>query len=942
MRRTKRVALGIAVALLALPFPGWAQDQGPEEDGPALGVARVSLTNGDVTMRHGDEGDWVQATVNSPLVEGDTVATGPGSRAEVQLDHSNLLRLGPNSEVNIANLANRQFRVQVARGLVTYSELRGGDADVDIETPLVAVRPGKEGRYRVEVHNEREVWVTVRKGEARIASPEGVETLEKGRRMTVRGEPGEDPEFLIAKAAPKDDWDAFNERRDKQLNKSESYRNVSSSIYGAEDLDDNGRWSYVSGYGNCWFPRVDYGWAPYRYGNWRYIDYYGWTWVSSESWGWAPYHYGRWFNHASFGWGWYPGPYYARHSWRPALVAFFGYNSYSGFNFGFGFGGGGHHYPYGHVGWVPLAPGERYHPWYRRGHGYGGGGRGGRGGGRNSVVVNNNVNIYNNYRNARINNGTTVIPSERFARGQGGGHRSLASGEMRRASVMRGQVPVIPESESRGNVVRRASARAASGSDSRKFFTTNRSRQRVQRTSFGRQREGVTQSVRAFADANPEATRAASGRRSGATPGTLGQSGADRGRGAGGTRAAIVSQPRSRATVTSPTRGAWAASTRRGAAGFPSATARSRAGSTGLSTTPGAVQGSTTTGPSRSSAARSGAGAAPGTSTRSPADRASGSSWGRFGGTTSGGSSGATVRSGRGRALGPSTRSSTATTSGSRSGGAATARSNSGGTTGSGGRSRVSTGGSRWRSFSPRGSSGSSGATVRSGRSESRSPSRTATRSRSFKLGDPVLNGRSSGRSTAAPRANSRANTPTSGTRRSSATPNQAGASRNPRTFTPRTRSRAATPRGTPQANRSNSGASRVTAPRSSSRSSGGFTPRTSSRAPSGYRSRSSASRSTSGSRGRVTAPRSSPRPSRPSMGRPSVGRSAPSVSRAPRMSRPSGGSYGRGRSSSPRSASPSRSSGSVSRGSVGRSSAGSRSSGAGRSSGARGRGGRR
>ena len=258
MKLRNRVMLGIAVLLLALPFPGWGQDE-ETEDGPGLGVARVSLTNGDVSMRHGDEGDWVQATVNSPLVEGDSISTGPGSRAEVQLDYSNLVRLGPDSEVNIASLANRQFRVQVARGMVTYSELRGGEADVDIETPLVAVRPGKNGRYHVQVHGEDEVWVTVRKGEAQVASTVGVETLKKGQRMIVRGGTAEEPEFQIAKSLPNDEWDEFNERRDKQLNKSKSYRNVSTSIYGAEDLDDSGRWSYVTGYGNCWFPRVDYG-----------------------------------------------------------------------------------------------------------------------------------------------------------------------------------------------------------------------------------------------------------------------------------------------------------------------------------------------------------------------------------------------------------------------------------------------------------------------------------------------------------------------------------------------------------------------------------------------------------------------------------------------------------------------------------------------------------
>ena len=105
------------------------------------------------------------------------------------------------------------------------------------------------------------------------------------------------------------------------------------------------------------------------------------------------------------------------------------------------------HYPYRHVGWVPLAPGERYYPWY---------GRGSRrvGGGRNAVIVNNNINIHNGFRNARANNGVNVVTAERFARGLASQPRSLRASELRRATVMRGQIPVVPEAQSRGNVVR--------------------------------------------------------------------------------------------------------------------------------------------------------------------------------------------------------------------------------------------------------------------------------------------------------------------------------------------------------------------------------------------------------------------------------------------------------------------------------------------------------
>ena len=204
--------LGMAAALILPRLDAQTSSAQASDEGPAVGVARVSLTNGDVTMRRGDSGDWVQATVNSPLVEGDTIATGQGSRAEVQLGYSNLLRLNENSEAAMASLGDRNFKVQVARGIVNYSELRGGEADVDLETPHVAVRPRKNGSYRVEVLGDETV-VTVRNGEAEIASTRGVETLKSGKTMVIRGS-GDDLEFRMVDADPRDDWDRWNEQRD--------------------------------------------------------------------------------------------------------------------------------------------------------------------------------------------------------------------------------------------------------------------------------------------------------------------------------------------------------------------------------------------------------------------------------------------------------------------------------------------------------------------------------------------------------------------------------------------------------------------------------------------------------------------------------------------------------------------------------------------------------
>lgn len=451
------------------------------DSGPAPGVARISLVRGEVAVQRGESGDSIQARANLPLVEGDYVSTGSASRAEVQLDYSNLLRLDRNSSVRLASLEDRSFLVQIERGTATYSELRGGDADVDIETPLASVRPQKQGRYRIEVAGIDEVVVTVRKGRAEVASAGGSEQLGKGRSLVVRGD-GQEVTFQRARAHPEDAWDQWNERRDRQLTQSNVYAYVNRSIYGAEDLEGHGRWVYVPRYGRCWFPSVRAGWAPYRHGRWVWMDYYGWSWVADEPWGWAPYHYGRWFRHARHGWGWHPGSYGSRHPWRPALVAFFGYSSPRG---GVGVG-------FGHYGWIPLAPDEPYHPWYGRRYGYGAG----RAGSRNIVLVDNSINVYNDYRNARHRNGVTLVDAGDFSRGRMRNARSLQASELRQASVMRGRVPVVPDRSSQGRLIGGTGRSVRAASKPVRYFSTGRSRRNVKRNTFSRQQQDMTEFLR--------------------------------------------------------------------------------------------------------------------------------------------------------------------------------------------------------------------------------------------------------------------------------------------------------------------------------------------------------------------------------------------------------------------------------------------------------------
>ena len=428
MRRLKFQFLAVMVAaVMAIGAVGPARAQ--DSDDLKRAVARISLMDGQVSVKRGDSGDWVAGIINAPLMSDDRIATGPNSRAEVQFDSANLFRIGGEAEINLAALEYGRYQMQLAKGTLTFRVLRTSQANIEVDTPTVSVRPSQVGAYRISVTDAGETEVTARAGNVEVFTPRGSQWVNAGQTMMARGS-ASDPEFQIASAIPLDEWDRWNEGRDRiftQPSPSGQYIDQNASgIYGTEQLDNYGTWVSVPDYGYVWHPTaVGIGWAPYSYGQWGWLDWYGWSWVSYDPWGWAPFHYGRWFWGAGYGWCWYPGVWGVRHYWSPALVAWFGYGGGVGFGFG-----------YGHVGWVPLAPYETFHPWW--GHGF----YGGANFARNINIT--NVNITNTYRNARVPNGVSGVAAADFRGGHFGSIAHVSGDQLRTAGLVRGQVPVAP------------------------------------------------------------------------------------------------------------------------------------------------------------------------------------------------------------------------------------------------------------------------------------------------------------------------------------------------------------------------------------------------------------------------------------------------------------------------------------------------------------------
>jgi hypothetical protein len=476
--------------------PTEAEPGGPSGEAPAKtdqGVARVSLIHGDVSTQRGDSGDWSAAVLNQPVMTGDKVSTGNNARTELQLDFANTLRLGANSKANIANFTHKNIQIQLGQGLATYTVSRDSEAEPEIDTPNVSVHPAhKDGVFRIQVQPDGDTLVIVREGEAQIATPQGSAEVRSGEMATVRGD-SQSAQYKISPAPERDDWDRWNSDRDHMIRNASSWRHTNHYYTGTQDLDAYGRWQNVPDYGDVWVPNEPDGWVPYRDGNWTYEPYYGWTWVGYEPWGWAPYHYGRWFPYGG-AWAWWPGPIYAggyaggfyRPFWAPAYVSFWGWGA--GFGFGFGWGG------WGGFGWLPIGPGDWFHPWWG---GYGGrfgvvGFRGGfdRFGGFAPLHAGTRFSNVANIHDAHVGGALSTVNAGHFGAGRvtaaAATHEQLGS-----ARMMAGNLPVVPSRASLS-----ASGRAAAPSTVRNgsehFFGTHSN---ASRQSFQQETASLRQSM---------------------------------------------------------------------------------------------------------------------------------------------------------------------------------------------------------------------------------------------------------------------------------------------------------------------------------------------------------------------------------------------------------------------------------------------------------------
>jgi hypothetical protein len=407
----------IAGALLL--FPAYAEAN-------SLGEMRVNLVHGDVQVKIADTGEWVPASVNMPLVEGDELWVPDGSRAAVQSTRGDYVRLDEGTALQILRMDLDSYQFHLAEGRVYVLNRAPKRSVLQFDTPDASIRAFGNARFRIDIPGD-ETDVIVLRGSVQVENGDGTTTVRAGSLLAV----GADGYAELSPAPPPDDWQRWNAQRDRiVLARGKSYGYLPEELRAySSDFEENGRWVNVPEYGYVWTPTVVVigDWAPYRHGRWVWRGG-NYVWIGYEPWGWAPYHYGRWTFAVNVGWFWVP-PARGDVYWSPGYVGWVRTGD--------------------HVAWVPLAPREVY-------YGHGNFGR------YSTNITNVNINqvqVTNVYRNVNVTNSITVVNQTTFITGRPSSVDrnvvvNVKEDFARRRNIVVGRPPIKPEGTSYIPVVR--------------------------------------------------------------------------------------------------------------------------------------------------------------------------------------------------------------------------------------------------------------------------------------------------------------------------------------------------------------------------------------------------------------------------------------------------------------------------------------------------------
>ncbi|HEX2060172.1 MAG TPA: DUF6600 domain-containing protein [Thermoanaerobaculia bacterium] len=325
----------LTLLTLAMALPSLAEDNRHQ--------SYVSYDDGGTVVRSGDDGREIDVHRNLPIYPGDEVITARRGRAEIRLSDGNIIGIDRTTAIRFRSILDAfegdadETVAELRYGKVAVHRTDLGRDHVRLDTSNASYVAEREAIYSVETDQNGRDRVTVFEGSVEVRTPSRATRLRAGDSASVDDQGAFD--LIGDQRTSADDFERWFLRRAERFEGYNS-RYVDRRLgYWADDLDDHGRWVFVTGIGWSWRPYVSVGWRPYYHGYWHHSRWGGLTWVSYDPWGWGTYHYGRWAYDPGYGWVWVPG-----YGYSPAWV----------------------YWTYGpnYIGWAPAGWWECYRPYY--------------------------------------------------------------------------------------------------------------------------------------------------------------------------------------------------------------------------------------------------------------------------------------------------------------------------------------------------------------------------------------------------------------------------------------------------------------------------------------------------------------------------------------------------------------------------------------------------
>jgi len=272
VRKASYLHLFVALSVVLLGVCASAVGQNRERFVISAKAGGINAVTGQASVHAKGQSDWQQLMITDDLDAGDSVKTASDGRVEILLNPGSYLRIGGDSEVELANNSLDNLQLTLLRGtaIVEATGADGTKLNIGISTPHAKLAIVRGGLYRFNVVPEDATELIVRKG--RVLLNDSHTKVTGGNKVIFSAAPSVSIAKLTKEDKVKDDlenWSKFRAETLAKANRRLTDRMMASAFnswrgFGRLGFGGSGFWFY-SPFSHCYtFLPYGFGWgSPY-------------------------------------------------------------------------------------------------------------------------------------------------------------------------------------------------------------------------------------------------------------------------------------------------------------------------------------------------------------------------------------------------------------------------------------------------------------------------------------------------------------------------------------------------------------------------------------------------------------------------------------------------------------------------------------------------------